>query len=566
MPSLDRKFIDDLLSRIDIVELISNDVELKKAGTNFKGLCPFHSENTPSFSVSQTKQFYHCFGCGASGDAIKYLREAHGLTFIDAIEKLSSIANIEIPKTLNKESAEFSTLFNINDQVKNYFKQCLERNDMAKQYLTSRGLDKKMIDKFEIGYASESWDSLKNFLEKNQCIKNGLELGLLIKSNNKIYDRFRNRIMFPIKNTTGKTIAFGGRTLDKEEKAKYINSPESKLYYKSSEMYGLFESAKEINKLNKVIIVEGYTDVISLHNSHFRNSVASLGTAFTKLHLQKLKRYSKNITFCFDGDEAGHTAAWKALQNCLEGYTDDLRVDFCFLADGLDPDQLARSNPEKLKDSLNNTMKLSEFLVSKIREHLNLDSPEDTSRFVNEIIPHVKKIPNGVFKKLMLDKIERITSLDKKYFYNESQSNQKKTMQATDLAKSIIAPSERLLLNILFHYPSGIDDYYEDIKKIYKNKFFLDMLDLAKSFKTSTGYNLNRFLDVDEKMKEEYLRAISSHIVEDDYNKAKKTISSIISQERRNIKELEYRNTLAKYTNGETLSDSEKEIIKNYKK
>ena len=565
MPSLDRNFIDDLLSRIDIVELISNDVKLKKTGANFKGLCPFHSENTPSFNVSQTKQFYHCFGCGASGDAIKYLREAHGLAFMDAIEKLASIANVEVPKTLNKDNTEFVNLFNTNDQVKNYFKQCLEKNNTAKQYLVSRGFDEKMIDVFEIGYASESWDSLKNFLEKNRSINDGLELGLLIKSNEKVYDRFRNRIMFPIKNTAGKTIAFGGRTLDKEEKAKYINSPESKLFYKSSELYGLYESAKHINKLNNVIIVEGYTDVISLHNNSFQNSVASLGTAFTKLHLQKLKRYSKNITFCFDGDKAGHEAAWKALQNCLEGYTDDLRIDFCFLNDGFDPDQLARSNPQKLKDSLNNTMRLSEFLISKMREHLNLDSPEDASRFVNEIIPHVKKIPSGVFKRLMLDKIEKITSLDKKYFYAETENKQTKTTQ-DPLSKIVITPSERLLLNVLFHYPSGIDDYYEDLRKINTNKFFLDMLELARSFKTSVGYNLNRFLDADEKTKEEYLRAINSSIIEGDYEQAKKTIESIISQESRNIKEQEYRDILAKYTNSETLSDSEKEILKNYKK
>ena len=565
MPSLDRKFIDDLLSRIDIVELISNDVELKKSGANFKGLCPFHSENTPSFNVSQTKQFYHCFGCGASGDAIKYLREAHGLTFIDAIEKLASIANIEVPKTLNKENTEFINLFDTNNQVKNYFKECLEKSEIAKQYLLSRGFDEKMIDKFDIGYASESWDSLKNFLDSSRSINDGLELGLLIKSNGKIYDRFRNRIMFPIKNTAGKTIAFGGRALDKDEKAKYINSPESKLFYKSSELYGLYESAKQINKLNNVIIVEGYTDVISLHNNNFQNSVASLGTAFTKLHLQKLKRYSKNITFCFDGDKAGHEAAWKALQNCLEGYTDDLRIDFCFLSDGLDPDQLARSNPQKLKDGLNNTMRLSEFLISKMREYLNLDSPEDASRFVNDIIPHVKKIPSGVFKRLMLDKIEKITSLDKKYFYVETENKQKRTSQDT-LTKEKITPSERLLLNMLFHYPSGIDDYYEDIKKTNTNKFFLDMLELARSFKTSAGYNLNRFLDAEENIKEEYLLAINSSIVEDDYEQAKKTIDSIISQESRNIKEQEYREILTKYTNSEALSDSEKEILKNYKK
>ena len=245
MSSIDRGFIDDLLSKIDIVEIIGEAVKLKKMGANHKGLCPFHSEKTPSFNVSGSKQFYHCFGCGASGDAIKFLREHYGLSFMEAIEKLASIANVEIPK--NNQSTYVDTkLYNVNKVALDFFKKSLNGNKKAVDYLLSRGIDEEMIKKFDIGYAEKSWDKLKNHLIANKMINEGIELGLIVKNEDKIYDRFRERIMFPIKNNSGKVIAFGGRTLDKNEKAKYINSPESKLFFKSAETYGLFEAKQEI--------------------------------------------------------------------------------------------------------------------------------------------------------------------------------------------------------------------------------------------------------------------------------------------------------------------------------
>ena len=234
MASLDRAFIDDLLSRIDIVEVIGNSVKLKKHGTGYKGLCPFHAENTPSFNVSSAKQFYHCFGCGASGDAIKFLREHDGLTFMEAIEKLAAIANVEIPKSYSKKNDSSKKLYQINNTINEHYIQNLKSNNDAIKYLENRGITRDLIDKFDIGVASDSWDSATNILKSSNQIKDGLKIGLLVESKGRVYDRFRNRIMFPIRSTSGNIIAFGGRALNKDDNAKYINSPESDLFYKSA--------------------------------------------------------------------------------------------------------------------------------------------------------------------------------------------------------------------------------------------------------------------------------------------------------------------------------------------
>ena len=565
MSSLDRAFIDDLLSRIDIVEVIGKNVELKKLGSNYKGLCPFHSENTPSFNVSQQKQFYHCFGCGASGDAIKFLRENEGLSFMDAIEKLASMANIELPKLSNKLSDDSKSLYTINTEAKNFFINCLKNNQNAKKYLVSRGISSEMIDLFEIGFAPESWDGLKKVFDEKNYVKEAIDLGLLINNKNKTYDRFRNRIMFPIKNSAGKVIAFGGRTIDSNEKAKYINSPESNLFHKSYELYGLHESSKYISKKNRVILVEGYTDVISLHKNGFDNVVASLGTAFTKHHIKKLKRYSKKITFCFDGDIAGKAAAWKALENILEEYTDDITVDFCFLDEGKDPDQLARDNPERFTETLSSSIKLSEFMIGKIREELNLENLEDATQFINTITPLIKKIPNGIFKKLISDKIEKIVDLDKKYFLKSNVKNQK--LQIID--KNIdneISSKDDLILTLLLNFPDTIDNIHDKIKDAISSKLVVDMLDLAKSFKTTSGYNLNRFLETEEKMKNLYLTTIEKKTIESNRDDALKTLEDIITQHDFLKTEREYYKILDKYTRGESLTKTEEDILRNYKK
>ena len=287
MANIDRAFIDQVLSSTDIVEIIKERVKLSKNGTNYKGLCPFHNEKTPSFNVSSTKQFYHCFGCGASGDAIKFLTEHDHLTFIEALSKLAQLANIELPDSTKKNDTSYN-LFISNKKASDFYNKTLLSNSIALDYLSNRRINRDMIDTFQIGLANDSWDDLTKIFTKEKILKNALEAGLLINSNNKTYDRFRNRIIFPIRNTTGNIIGFGGRIFNKQDGAKYLNSPETKLFHKSYELYGLYESKKYINQEDKVLIVEGYTDVIGLHDAGVKNCIATLGTAFTKFHSKKL--------------------------------------------------------------------------------------------------------------------------------------------------------------------------------------------------------------------------------------------------------------------------------------
>ena len=418
MSSLDRAFIDDLLSRIDIIEVIGNVIQLKKHGNGYKGLCPFHSENTPSFNVSNTKQFYHCFGCSASGDVIKFLREHDGLTFMEAIEKLAYMANVEIPKGSDNKNDDSKVLLDTNKLVNEQYVKNLENDTNAKIYLSKRNINEDMIQNFNLGLSKDSWDNITQLLVKKNKMKEGIDLGLLVKNKDKIYDRFRNRIMFPIRNTSGNIIAFGGRALSKDDNAKYINSPESKLFYKSNEVYGLFESKQYINKVDQIIVVEGYTDVIALHQNGIKNAVAALGTAFTKFHINKLLRYSKNIVFCFDGDIAGQKAAWKALDNCLPEIRDGVNIGFSFIADGKDPDDLCNENTSMpLKTIIANNIALSEFMFNSMKKNLDLKKVEDKTTFVKNIIPLIEKIPNGLYKKLLKEQLLDITKLQKLIYF-----------------------------------------------------------------------------------------------------------------------------------------------------
>ena len=337
MANFDRAFIDQVLSSTDIVDVIKEKVNLTKNGANFKGLCPFHNEKTPSFNVSSSKQFYHCFGCGAHGDAIKFLQEHDNLTFIEALTKLAQAANLELPEKTKKNDAHYN-LFISNKLAADFYSRSLKNNPKAKTYLESRGIDQAMIDVFHLGLSNNKWDDLTNLFAKEKITNNAVEAGLIIKSNNKTYDRFRNRIMFPIRNSTGNIIGFGARIYNSDDGAKYLNSPETKLFHKSFELYGLYECKKDISKEKSVIIVEGYTDVIGLYKSGLRNCVATLGTAFTKHHFNKIKRYANKIIFCFDGDAAGKSAAWKAITNCLPELKDEIQLSLVFLPEGCDPD------------------------------------------------------------------------------------------------------------------------------------------------------------------------------------------------------------------------------------
>ncbi len=564
MASLDRAFIDDLLSRIDIVDVIGHSVQLKKHGTGYKGLCPFHAENTPSFNVSGTKQFYHCFGCGASGDAIKFLREHDGLTFMEAIEKLAAIANVEIPKSYSKKNDSSKKLFQINDIINKHYIQNLKSNNFAAKYLEQRGITGDLINKFHIGVANDSWESATNILKGSNQIKDGLKIGLLVENKGKVYDRFRNRIMFPIRSTSGNIIAFGGRTLNKDDNAKYINSPESDLFYKSAELYGLYESKQDINKKDQIIIVEGYTDVVALHKNGFGNSVAALGTAFTKLHLTKLLRYSKNIVFCFDGDVAGKKAAWKAMTNCLTEIRDDTNVSFSFIQDGKDPDELSNQDPNAFKDVINNSLPLSDFLFNSLLQNLDLNKIEDKTKFTRTILPLIQLIPMGIYRKLLEEKLSSLTNLSKEDLFKGTQEN----VNAKDIVRTDpnINITDGLLLSIFLEHPDLLEEFIKEVLNIVKNENIIKMLKLIPKFKNGNSFQMNKFLEADDEIKNIFLIQSSKKVVYKDKASAKNTILSVLKNYKDQNRETEYFAILQKYSDGEKLTDQEKEILTNFKK
>ena len=565
MKNIDRAFIDDLLSRIDIVELIGQKVELKKHGNSYKGLCPFHAENTPSFNVLKSKQFYHCFGCGVSGDAINFLKEHEGLTFIEAIEKLAKSANIKIPEINDKKYENHKKLIETNKLVAYIFKKNLSVNNKATDYLKSRKILQEQIDYFEIGYAKDEWDNIKSFLQSKGLIKEGLETGLLVQTNNKIYDRFRNRIIFPIKNSVGNIIAFGGRTLDKSENAKYINSPESKVFYKSSELYGLYESKQNINKLDKIIVVEGYTDVIALHKNKFNNSVATLGTAFTKYHISKLLRYSKNIVFCFDGDTAGKTAGWKALNNCLTEIRDKITISFSFINDDKDPDQLCNDEPEVFKKLIDNSLPLSEFMFQQLKIGLDLSKVEDKSKFISLIVPLIQQIPNGVFRTLMEEKLAENTRLSRNELF-ENYSMQKENIENKKNKLSNNYINDSLIFSIFLEYPTLYEKYGAEIINIIKDEPIKEMLKMFPKLKVNKKYQVSRFLEMGDEYKKLFIEYSLNKVIDKTESNACETLDSILDNIKLKNNEEEYFMILEKYSNGEELSDEEKLILKSFKK
>tara|TARA_Y100000590_G_scaffold286981_1_gene322970 strand:- start:90600 stop:92297 length:1698 start_codon:yes stop_codon:yes gene_type:complete len=565
MKNLDRQFIDNLLSNIDVVDLIGQKVSLKKFGNNYKGLCPFHAENTPSFNVSSSKQFYHCFGCGASGDAISFLKNYEGLTFYESIEKLAKIANIEIPTSATNKNFDNKNLININKIAADFFQKNLQNNNKAKEYLLSRKITDDIIKNFNLGCANDSWDELTKEANKKNIIKDALEAGLLVKNKDKIYDRFRNRIIFPIKDVQEKIVAFGGRTLEKSESAKYINSPESKVFFKSSQLYGLFQAKNSITKNNKVIIVEGYTDVLSLHKNGFNNSIATLGTAFTKLHFNKILRYTTNIYFCFDGDEAGKKAAWKALTNCLEEIRDGVNVNFIFLPEGKDPDDICSESKNLFQNLIDESIPLSEYLFQVVIKNKKIEKIEDKSKFINESIGLIKQIPNGIFKTLMENKLIETANINKEELYKITPKTNK--LRDTEDIDEVKNNEEFYILSILIEYPDLILEYFEKINKLLSNdvtKILLRTLyDMKKqNFTINVSSLIEKFPNEENSINNIFKMKI------EDKNKDSviATIDTIINNFQKKLDENEYFDLLTKYSKGIKLSEEEKNKLKNFKK
>ena len=409
-------FIQELLNRTDIVDIIDKRVQLKKAGANYVACCPFHQEKTPSFSVSPSKQFYHCFGCGVHGSAITFLMEYEGLTFVEAIEDIASSLGLSVPNEKITNIIEKKDNFGLEEALKianHYYQKSLRNSPKAIDYLKSRGLTGKVAKEFSIGFAPEGWQNLektfKNYEDKV------LEKAGLIQKNDagKYYDRFRNRIIFPIINEKDKVIGFGGRVIDSEDSPKYYNSPETPLFQKSYELYGLIYARKAIRDRGYVLVVEGYMDVVSLAQHDFKNVVATLGTATTIYHIKKLMRYTQDIIFCFDGDTAGKAAAWRAMMNALTALTDKVRLKFLFLPKNHDPDSYIRENSKQDFNKLAETsIPLTEYIIRNLTSTNDLTSQDKKVRLLNEVDPIINLLKAPRLSLLFRKRIAQLVGLD----------------------------------------------------------------------------------------------------------------------------------------------------------
>lgn len=411
-----QSFIDDLLARADIVDVIDSCVPLRKAGRNHQALCPFHEEKTPSFTVSQDKQFYHCFGCGAGGTVITFIMEYNSLGFVEAIEDLAARYGLEIPREAGyqPDSKRNDELYELLEQAAQFYRRQLQGHDgRAIDYLKKRGISGKISRDYEIGYAPPGWKNLVNALGKSAADKTRLEdAGLIRKGNTEgHYDFFRNRIMFPIRDPRGRIIGFGGRVLG-DGTPKYLNSPETPLFHKGRELYGLHQVRRNKKQPERLYIVEGYMDVLALAQYGVDNAVATLGTAATENHLEKLYRVADQLVFCFDGDEAGKKAAWRALEITVPQLREGRQALFSFMPEGDDPDSFIRQYGADQFRSDENTAPLSDFLLDSIKSRTGVSTREDRATFLDRILPYLAKLPGSGLRQLLLEEVAEIAQID----------------------------------------------------------------------------------------------------------------------------------------------------------
>jgi len=417
-------FIDDLIGRADIVEVINARVPLKRAGREYRANCPFHNEKTPSFWVSPTKQFYHCFGCGAHGTVVSFLMNYDRLSFVEAVEDLAQRMGLEVPREGADRAAAPSVdedLYSLMAKVATYYQEQLDASDKARKYAKQRGLTREIAAQFGIGYAPDSWNEvLKRFGASEASRAKLLELGLIRERDKDKgeghYDYFRDRLMFPIRDQRGRVIAFGGRVLDAGE-PKYLNSPETALFHKGRELYGLFEVRQDRAPLTRLIVVEGYMDVVRLHQSGVTYAVATLGTATTPEHLKRAFRLVREIIFCFDGDKAGRAAAWRALGNALPEAQAGRELKFLFLPEGEDPDTLVgKEGKVAFEGRYATALPLSEYLVQHLTATIDVSHADGKARFVAEARPLLERVPAGPYRELLLDRLAQAIGVSAERF------------------------------------------------------------------------------------------------------------------------------------------------------
>ena len=409
-------FIDDLLARTDIVEVVNARVPLKRQGKEYAARCPFHDERSASFTVSPTKQFYHCFGCGAHGTAISFVMNYDRLEFLDAVDELAKHVGMEIPRDTQQRSADPDTrdIYSALDAAAAFFRQQLAASEKARAYVDGRGIDPAIVEQYAIGYAPDGFSALRDALGTDPRRMQLLERGGMFSKNDRgnVYDKFRDRLMFPIHDRRGRVIAFGGRVIDPDASPKYLNSPETPLFHKGRELYGLWQAKQANAKLERLIVVEGYMDVVALAQFGVTQAVATLGTATTPDHAELLFRNAPDVYFCFDGDRAGRAAGWKALESVLPRMKDGRQGYFLFLPDGEDPDSIVRKEGVDGFDArLRDATPLSEFFYSSLSSDVNLSSLDGKARLAERCKPLLAQIPDGAFGDLMQQRLTELTGV-----------------------------------------------------------------------------------------------------------------------------------------------------------
>ena len=532
-------FIDELLGRVDIVDIIDSRVPLRSAGRGeYKACCPFHEEKTPSFTVSTDKQFYHCFGCGEHGTAVGFLMNYAHLSFVESIEELAAHAGIEIPyeqQNFTSKPSDSDNLLDLLDQANQFYKQQLRNNTpQAKQtieYLKNRGLSGEIARNFEIGLAVDSWDELAKKLGKDEATLKKLEKAGLVnqRDNGGYYDRFRGRVMFPIHDFKGRVVAFGGRVTTEGE-PKYLNSPETPVFHKGSELYGLFRSRGEIKNSGFALVVEGYMDVIALAQFEINNAVATLGTATTRSHLDRLFRYTDEIVFCFDGDKAGERAAWRALENVLPVITAGRQVKFLFLAQGYDPDSLVQEKGKQGFEKLvQKATPLSEFLLSNLEQQTDLSHLEGRARLISLAKPYLDKLIDGPLKQLLIEELANMAKTDastaKSQLEGEKTPARRTNLRNINAGRGSSSESLSLMakaISLLIQYPQLNQACSEEVGclndlDLRGVKLLLEVSNLLSSNpKLKTAAILERYRETSQHKALEKL-AMQTHLISDNH-------------------------------------------------
>jgi DNA primase len=558
-------FIDDLLNRIDIVEVIDSRVPLKKKGRDYWACCPFHNEKTSSFSVSQNKQFYYCFGCQQKGNAIGFLIDYDHMEFVEAIESLAAMLGLDIPyekgqaPTPSNKGSE--SIYDTLQQCTDYYLLQLKQHPEAIDYLKQRGISGETAKDFAIGYAPPGWNNLNG--ERGPLTEAGM---LIEKDNGQSYDRFRHRIIFPIRDRRGRSIAFGGRVIAAEDNPKYLNSPESPVFHKGSEIYGLFELKKAVQHIDQIFITEGYMDVIALAEQGVKTAVATLGTAINNDQIEKLFRSCKNLVFCFDGDTAGRKAAWRSLEQCLTSLKEGRLARFLFLPDGQDPDSYIRQHGKQgFQEQANEATTLTEFLFATLLAECNVKSLEGKSQFLDRLRPYFVQIPLQSLKDQILGEVERQLSVQLDSRLLGILGHEKQEINtATRIPEQRWTPT-RLAINLLLQKPSLADNtgaHHELAEtSIPGVDLLLQLLDqIHEEPGISTQNLLDRFRGNENETHLYKLAAMQPAM--DDEQGIEQMFEDCLRRLQSNYTDHRIKILIGKMQAGESLSDSEKHELK----